>query len=265
MAYRALALDVDGTLICSAQKKISPGTTAALKELQSRGITIILSTGRSGYASTGDILGTDFVPDWRVCTNGALILDAAGRTVFERRFSFSDVETISAFTAQHSLPLTFTYEDAYYIYSNYEEYVAYYTSHSGPVPYLRDGSSRTRHYQSLPFGAYILEMPVRLRDELAAMCPSIKLMETNPEAYDVSPADTDKKHGVEWVISQLGIGFKDLIAVGDSENDRELLLASGVSVVMGNAPEHVKAYADYVTGSVVEDGVVTAIERFFCD
>lgn len=36
----------------------------------------------------------------------------------------------------------------------------------------------------------------------------------------------------------------------------------GYSVVMGNAPDDVKKYADYVTKSNNEDGVAYAIENF---
>ena len=262
-SYRALALDVDGTLVCAAQKKISAVTTAALKDLQARGVVVILATGRSGFASTGDILGTDFMPDWRVCANGALVLDAAGSIMFERRFTITDVDSIAAFTARHALPLTFTFEDAYYVYSNYKEYVAYYTSHTGPVPYLRDGGDYSRHLQSLPFGAYIIKMSGGLGSELAGLCPSIKLMETYPEAYDVSPRDADKRHGVAWVISRLGISFEELVAVGDSENDRGLMAAAGLSVAMANAPPHIRELAGHVTGSVQEDGAAEAIRQFF--
>lgn len=263
MAYRVLALDVDGTLVCAAQKKITPETTAALKDLQSRGVIVILATGRSRFASTSDILGTDFPPDWRVCVNGAQVLDKTGCLVHEQRFALKDVESITAFTARHGLPLTFTFEDAYYVYSNYEEYISYYTSYTGPVPYLRDGSDHSRHTESLPFGAYIIRMPGKQSAALAELCPSIKLMETYPDAYDVSPRSADKKHGVEWVISRLGIGFDELAAIGDSDNDRELMSAAGLSIAMANAPAHIRASADHVTGSVEENGVAAAIERFF--
>ena len=263
MAFRALALDVDGTLICSDQKKITPETTAVLKKLQSRGVIIILATGRSGFASTGAILGTDFIPDWRVCVNGAQIINADGCIVEEQRFELNDVEIITAFASQRAIPLTFTFEDAYYIYSSYDEYIDYYTSHAGPVPYLRDGSDHSRHMQSLPFGAYIIRMPGKQSAALAELCPSIKLMETYPDAYDVSPRSADKKHGVEWVISRLGIGFDELAAIGDSDNDRELMSAAGLSIAMANAPAHIRASADHVTGSVEENGVAAAIERFF--
>ena len=262
MSYRALALDVDGTLICAAQKKVTPGTTAALRNLQKRGVAVILATGRADFASRGDILGTDFAPDWRVCANGAQILDAAGRMVYEQRLDGTDVEVITAFAAARGLPLAFTFEDAYYIYNKYEEYVAYYTANAGPVPYLRDGAGRDRHHLSLPFGAYI-KMPGVYRGALAGLCPTVKLMEAVTDSFDISPRDADKRRGVAWTLSRLGIGFDELVAVGDSENDAELMSAAGVGVAMADAPAHIRALAGQVTGSVREDGVAAAVERFF--
>jgi Cof subfamily protein (haloacid dehalogenase superfamily) len=262
MFYRALALDVDGTLVCSAQKKITEKTTAALKDLQSRGVIIILATGRSSFASTGAILGADFAPDWRVCVNGALILDAAGRTVSEQRFTRADVENVTAFAESYSLPLNFTFDDAYYVYNRFDAFVAYYTSHAGSVPYLRDGSDHKRHQQSLPYGAYI-NMPGIDRSLLTRQCPNMKLMESAPGSFDLSLLDVDKRHGVAWVLSQTGIGSDELVAVGDSENDAELLSAAGLGVAMANAPEPIRALAGHVTGSVLEDGVAMVIEQFF--
>jgi len=262
MPYRALALDVDGTLICAGQKQIAPQTTAALKALQTRGVMVALTTGRSAFASDGSTLGTDFMPDWRVCANGAQILDAAGNILHEKRIKAGDVERITAFAEQNELPLTFTFDDAYYIYNQYAAYVAYYTAHAGEVPYLRDGTDRCRHRQSLPFGAYII-MPRKFHGELARLCPGIKLMEAALGSYDISPSDADKKHGVGWMLSRLGIGFNELVAVGDSENDAELLCAAGLGVAMGNAPAHIKTLADHVTDSVQENGVLAVIERFF--
>lgn len=262
--YRALALDVDGTLICPARKKVEAETTAALKKLQADGVVVILATGRSCFASTGEILGTDFIPDWRVCVNGAQILDASGTIVHEQRFSAAVVEDITAFTTPRAFPLTFTFEDAYYVYSEYEAFVKHYTANAGTVPYLRDGSDRKRHLSSLPYGAYIW-MPAEYRNELAGLCPDIKLMETYPDSFDVSPLDADKRHGVEWILSRLGIGFDRLVAVGDSENDAGLLEAAGLGVAMADAPEHIRALADHVTGSARDNGVASVIKRFFGD
>ena len=42
-----------------------------------------------------------------------------------------------------------------------------------------------------------------------------------------------------------------------------MLAFAGLGVAMGNAPEHVKAAADFVTKTNVEDGVAWALGRFW--
>ena len=52
------------------------------------------------------------------------------------------------------------------------------------------------------------------------------------------------------------------MAIGDANNDIEMLEYAGLGVAMGNASEHVKSLADAVTDSCEENGVATAIEKF---
>ena len=53
-----------------------------------------------------------------------------------------------------------------------------------------------------------------------------------------------------------------LLAFGDGENDRSMLVHAGIGVAMGTASGEVKAQADYVTGTVDEDGIVAALQHF---
>jgi hydroxymethylpyrimidine pyrophosphatase-like HAD family hydrolase len=53
-----------------------------------------------------------------------------------------------------------------------------------------------------------------------------------------------------------------MLAMGDGENDIEMLQLAAVSAAMGNAGAKVKAAADYVMVSNDEDGVAQAIARF---
>ena len=55
------------------------------------------------------------------------------------------------------------------------------------------------------------------------------------------------------------------MALGDANNDIEMLQFSGLSVAMGNASQHVKDLADYVTDSNEENGVATAIDKFILE
>ena len=51
------------------------------------------------------------------------------------------------------------------------------------------------------------------------------------------------------------------MAFGDGDSDRVFIQSAGAGVAMGNAPDRVKAIARYITGTVEEDGVLTALEE----
>ena len=78
MPCKALILDIDGTLIVPGAPCASPAVVKAVKAVQKRGIPVILATGRTSFAATPTILG-GIRPDYGVYTNGALILDGAGK------------------------------------------------------------------------------------------------------------------------------------------------------------------------------------------
>ena len=56
-----------------------------------------------------------------------------------------------------------------------------------------------------------------------------------------------------------GTTLERAAAIGDSENDREMLLAVGMPVAMGNARADIKQLCRFTTKSNAEDGVAYAI------
>ena len=52
------------------------------------------------------------------------------------------------------------------------------------------------------------------------------------------------------------------MAFGDGGNDKTMLEYVGLGIAMGNAVEDVKEIADYITDSVSEDGIYTALVHY---
>ena len=52
------------------------------------------------------------------------------------------------------------------------------------------------------------------------------------------------------------------MAIGDQNNDIEMIETAGIGVAMGNGTEQIKAKADYITDSVYNDGFVKAVDKF---
>jgi hydroxymethylpyrimidine pyrophosphatase-like HAD family hydrolase len=58
-----------------------------------------------------------------------------------------------------------------------------------------------------------------------------------------------------------GVEPEEIAAVGDDDNDVEMIRAAGLGIAMGNAAPAARACADIVVRSNAEGGVVEAIER----
>lgn len=69
--------------------------------------------------------------------------------------------------------------------------------------------------------------------------------------------------GVETLLTHLGVDAARVVAVGDGENDADMLRLVGCGVAMGNAVEAARRAADHVLGRTNDqDGVAEAVERF---
>ncbi len=262
MNYRALITDIDGTLVWQQRQRISDGMTAAMRALQARGIPVIYATGRGPYACLESIFGGLEAPDYRVCCNGAFIVDKRGNILHEQHLTLAEVEALTALAQREGYHLNFTFEDAYYVYVHFEEFAENYMKRVGHVPYLRDGSDRTRHRESLPFCGFIT-MPSQGAALIQAEIPGIRAMSSVVGSYDLAVSSVDKRIGVGILLEQLGIPWSDVVAIGDNENDIGMVGSAGMGVAMGNACDALKAIAKDITAPVSEDGALLAIQKYF--
>lgn len=259
--YRALLVDVDGTLTCAQRKQPSARVAGALEDLRRRGVTVVLATGRTLKACRSEVMG-GFVPDYYVCINGALVAAGDERVLFHHPMSQEQFDTVLTLADREGCPVGFAFPESYYMYVGDEVYRPFYREVNGDMVTLRDGTDRTRHLEGLPYAAFGILPP----DKLAAFQdPALGLHVTafDEDVYDICQEGHTKATGTAALLERLGLRWEELVAVGDGENDVELLSAAGLGVAMGNASDYVKAHADAVAPTVQEDGVLAVIEEFF--
>lgn len=83
---------------------------------------------------------------------------------------------------------------------------------------------------------------------------------TGPAFYETLPAGASKGVAMRLLCARLGVPRQDVVAIGDSENDIEILAFAGMGFAMAHAPDAVRAAAAAVTASNDEDGVAQAVE-----
>ncbi len=81
----------------------------------------------------------------------------------------------------------------------------------------------------------------------------------NKGAVMILPPGVNKASGLAAALHELGLSARNLVAVGDAENDHALLEAAEYSVAVANAVPTLKAAADRVTGEPRGDGVLEIV------
>ncbi len=79
---------------------------------------------------------------------------------------------------------------------------------------------------------------------------------------NVVALEVSKGKALEALALHLGVSMSEVIAIGDGTNDIPVLSVAGLAVAMDNAPDEVKAVADFITLDVDHGGVAAAINRF---
>jgi len=84
---------------------------------------------------------------------------------------------------------------------------------------------------------------------------------SNKDAVMALPSGVNKATGLAGALRSLAIDAREVVGVGDAENDEVFLRACGLSVAVSNALDQVKAQVDLTTTGARGKGVQELIER----
>ena len=247
MNYEAVILDLDGTTVASREGSLpSQRVIDAVKKAQDK-VHVVVATGRP-YSYAVPIIEVLGLTGPGVFNGGAELRESSTGEIIRRQIiSKADMKEL----VRLSLPF------GYDVYTDAEQYE---TPLKSPDDITEGASKLFIEAVRTNDAIHLLEELEAV--ELASAHPTTSWMEGDVVDIHVTHSSATKKHGVERIISLLNTTKARTMAIGDSHNDIPMLEAAGFKVVMGNAPEEVKAVADYVTATLENDGVAEAIEKF---
>jgi len=242
VAYRLLALDMDGTLL-NGREEISPANAEWIRRAGEAGVTVCLSTGR-GYDSAlpyAEQLGLD-TP--MITVNGGEVWRRPRELHRRVTMSPETVLKLHRVAERHGSVWFWAYAtDGIY---NKESW-----------------TNDVLEKEWLKFG-YHTEDARELRAiwEEISEWGDLEISNSAAVNIEVNPKGVSKAAGMAEVCRLLGCNLSEAVAIGDSLNDIAAIRAAGLGVAMGNAQDAVKAAADAVTGTNEEDGVAQAIRKY---
>ena len=260
---KLIALDLDGTLLNSSLK-VSEHNAEAVKRALDAGVKVVLATSRwFGLARrTADRLGID-TP--LVCSNGALVKRPAdGSELLHLRLDQDAAREVTAMGDERGWEMFTTIEDATYM-----------RMRPGVIPERLPGGLRIAERQAeevaraqptavLVFGEEAVnEISQRFLPAFDGRASfSLNRPVGLPHYVILTHPDADKASALEMVCRELDVPLNDVMAMGDSESDLEMLRLAGLGIAVNNSPDEVKRAALHIAPANDTDGVAWAIEHF---
>ena len=268
---RLVALDLDGTTLNDCGM-ISERTIAAFDKAMKQGVHVVVCTGRTFQSLPSQLFEVEGL-EYVVTSNGAKITRLADRkTVYENNVGADAVAQIADLLRHTGYSLeVFVNGGAYIAKEEYEEYqaigssyrdIGYVLSTRKPTPDFFEFIYEHRsEIENINISFPKMEDRKLLMDLLAPV-ENVTLTSSFVHNIEIGGATTSKAEALRHLMGELELSASQLMAAGDSLNDLEMIKLAEIGVVMENASDEIKGYADYITASNGEDGVAKAIEKF---
>ena len=267
--YKLIAFDVDGTLL-NSQKKISPATAAAIREAAHKGKEVALSTGRS-LAECEEFF--QVIPEFRylILSSGAVVYDRKKEEIIfskpipkeaadllldiseEQDIMQQMFEVYQPFMPAEKMSRLEDYEMGIYqklfekTMKPVEDVRAYYEKNQPEL-------MKFNFYHRTPAAREVT------RERILKTGLPLEVVYSETTSIECNAMGISKGLGLRMLCEKTGIKPEETIAVGDADNDVEILKAAGLAIAMGNAREHVKEICDVIVADNDHDGCKEAVE-----
>ncbi len=260
---KLIFFDIDGTIITDGPgEHIIPGSfPETLSALQKNGHLCFINTGRA-FSEVDDVIRR--LPfDGYICGCGTYI-EYKGKTLYSYTIPFETGNEI--LRSLNDCHLSWLLEGTRHVY---------YSS----LPYqTRIQEFKDEHSRMIP-EAFRIITPEQERDiEFDKFCICLDknhqfdkfyeqykgiltFIDRKGGFYEIVPKGHSKASGIAFLENYFGVPREDTISIGDSANDLPMLEYTGFSIAMGNSSSEVFDIADYVTDSVMEDGIYHAMKH----
>jgi len=261
--YKLLALDLDDTLL-EKYLTVPPTTAIKLRALQAKGIGITLATGR--MFPSAQIYARELALTLPLVTyNGAIVRAAAADTpLIAHLLPTEKMRQVIKCCKEHHWYLQF--------YNDDQIIVEKISNETRLDPDMKNVSvTEVGNFLKAELKPSPKMMTVQKPEDIASVKAILEeatgrsLYMTGSKSYllEIMSPKVSKAVALAELATKLGIDRSEVIAVGDSSNDLEMVKWAGLGVAVANATDELKAAAGYITAAPRSQGIEELIDKLF--
>jgi len=260
---RLLAIDLDDTLLTD-DMLITPRTKRAIQMARRQGVVVTIATGRM-FESTlpyAEELEID-VP--LITFQGSLVIMPDGTVISHKPMDHALSVEILDFLLSTGCHVTVYIKEKLYV-EEVSPFVDRYRRRIRMI--LHEVPSLRTMMAESPAGAtkFCLlaekERIVEVIDEIGRhFGDRIQAVPSKPTFLEISRSDIGKGISLAEMAEKMGIDREQVMAIGDSPNDLDMIAYAGWGIVVANGVDRAKDLARWITASNNDEGVAIAIEQ----
>ncbi len=266
--YKLIATDLDGTLVTD-DKNLTDRTIENVKKALKKNVKIMISSARAFYRLERYIDELDLRKEnqYTICFNGAIIVEnITGKVLYSKNLDKQEVNELINLGKELNISIMLYSKNAH-------------RAEKIPEVIKKNKNSKGMNLKIENFNEIDFDKEDNYIYKIVFMDKSEKITEVRRnipkeigEKYEVTSSVPEyiefvkkgikKSEAIKFIMDKCKIEQEEVIAIGDGENDVEMLRFAGLGVAMDNADNYVKENADYITTSNNDDGVGKVIEKF---
>ena len=274
--YRALVLDLDGTLIGPSGEP-HPRTAEVLGHLIASEVHVMVATGRSEGGTRGVLQGLGLEEPAIVFNGAGLFCPVKDKLLEERTLSDRTVARVLGFCEERDMPAVVMGAGAKYARHPKTEVEQRALRGLEDLNLVDQADLPRERLIRITAFSDAYEDSAVLEAELDAALgqptylthfPLDALYEHQGSPYqvvDVQPPCRGKGEALRWLHEERGILPEQVVAVGDATNDLPMFEAAGLAVAMRDSMSEAAAAADRVIGGAETDTIAELCEELFGD
>ncbi len=256
--------DLDGTVLVDAGNGcfMPERTKQALGALHARGVHVVLASGRM-HESIQVVAKSLGFQGAIISYNGAMVRGADGALLSHTPLDTAVSDEVLSLAEARGIPLNFYHQGKIHSRRFHPWWDLYEGRSSSPMheepsllPFL--GRQATKLLM-MSEGSVIRGLHAELKPRFAGRA---NVLISSDEYLEFMSPLADKGSAVERLAAHLGIAREEIVAVGDGNNDIEMLRYAGTGLAIADGRQALIDEADHVVAGPGDHGVADFIERF---
>ena len=261
---KLIASDLDGTMLDSSGQ-IPEKNLRAIAEAIRAGVIVTISTGRMYSSAASFARKLDLGSTPIICYNGAMIRSETGDTPMHLRLDLDVAREMLAIFRERGTYVQSYIDDELYVNDSSDRDFLHYQKHFGIIgtaigdkvfePQTPPTKLLTKTNGFEASRTLIKEFSERFKGR-------VYVTSSNEDFVEMMNPEADKGKCLRKLADILGIPMENVMALGDGDNDVEMIKCAGLGVAMANARDETKSCARDIAPSNDGCGVAWAIEKY---